>query len=177
MFVPLPTSDRLQFRLFQEADLPFLASMFADERVMQFFIGGTRDLVQTRRWLAKRQDQWNRFGRTLYALEKKEGGLVGYCGFIRWEIDGVAETEIAYGLAREAWGRGYAVEAAVACRDFAFARWTLARLIALIHPENTASSKVARRIGMVLDRRCRVKGVSVDLYAIDCAGRPEGGTE
>lgn len=160
------TSERLNLRLFEDRDIPFLERMFSDPEVMQYFLGGTRDSVATRRWLARRREHWRRYGRTLYALEQKQGGLVGYCGFIGWEINGVAETEIAYGLVREAWGRGFAVEAAAACRDFAFHECGLSRLIALVHPENAASAKVAQRVGMHLEKRCTVKDVAVDLFAL-----------
>jgi len=47
-------------------------------------------------------------------------------------------------------GQELATEAAMASRDYAFERLGVERLVASIHPENTASRRVAEKIGMTL---------------------------
>lgn len=164
---PIVTTERLRLRLFSHADLPFLETLFADPEVMRFFPSGPYDAARTRQWLAKREAQSAQFGRTLYAVETlADGEVVGYCGFIAWQFDARLENEIAYGLARAYWGRGYALEAARGCRDLAFDRLGLARLIALIRPENHASRKVAQGLGMVRDQTLVLKGVAVDRFVL-----------
>lgn len=164
---PIVTTERLRLRLFSAADGSFLQSMMADPAVTQFLPGGPYDAARTRQWLAKRETQWAEYGRTLYAVETRtDGNLVGYCGFIAWQLDGCLETEIAYGLAPTAWGHGYALEAARGCRDLAFGRLGLARLIALIHPENLPSRKVAQGLGMTCERTIVVKGIAVDQFVL-----------
>ena len=63
-------------------------------------------------------------------------------------VNGRPEVEIGYRLARAWWGRGYATEAVLAARDYAFDTLGLSRLIALIDPANAASIRVARKAGM-----------------------------
>jgi len=48
---------------------------------------------------------------------------------------------------RSQWGRGYATEAALAVRDWAFSEREIGGLISLIAPDNLASAAVARRLG------------------------------
>ena len=62
------------------------------------------------------------------------------------------ETELGWKLDRRAWGNGYASEAAIACRDWALGALGLTRLISLIALENTASIRVAERIGESFER-------------------------
>jgi RimJ/RimL family protein N-acetyltransferase len=68
------------------------------------------------------------------------------------DIAGRPEIELGYRLARLAWGRGYATEAAHAVRDLAFTTLGLKRLIAMIDPANGASIRVAEKIGMQYEK-------------------------
>src|SRR5690348_17880720 len=53
-------------------------------------------------------------------------------------------------LAREAWGKGYATEAATAAIDWTFANLGWKQIIHCIAPENSASQAVAKRLGSTL---------------------------
>ena len=55
--------------------------------------------------------------------------------------------EVGWTLAREAWGKGFATEAARAAMDYAFTRMDIAKLLSVIHHENAPSQRVAERIG------------------------------
>ena len=59
--------------------------------------------------------------------------------------------EFGWRLARGAWGRGLATEAAGAARDDAFERLGLPELISIIHPENERSRRVATKLGMTIE--------------------------
>lgn len=74
-----------------------------------------------------------------------------WCGLLPWTINGRAEVEVAYLLAKEYWGQGLATEAAQAIVDYAFNRLHLTRLICMIYAENRASIGVATRIGMTFE--------------------------
>ncbi len=94
--------------------------------------------------------------------------MIGHCGVLYWEINGVIEYEIAYLLGKEYWGFGYATEAAGATRDWGFSERNYARMVSLIYPENIASQKVAERIGMVYEKDVIVMdGVTVRMYALN----------
>ena len=84
---------------------------------------------------------------------------MGYCGlFFFPDIDGQAEVEIGYRLARAVWGKGYATEAAQAVRNFAFTTLDIKRLIAMIDPSNIASIRVAKKIGMHYEKDVMFEG-------------------
>jgi RimJ/RimL family protein N-acetyltransferase len=55
-------------------------------------------------------------------------------------------------------GRGYATEAAAACRDYARTALGASRLIAIIHPDNRPSQRVAEKIGLRPEKRSLVHG-------------------
>jgi len=75
--------------------------------------------------------------------------------------------EIGWRLARAAWGRGIATEAALAARDHAFGVLGLPGLIAIVHPENVRSQSVARKLSMAIERHVHnpVLGRFVDVWA------------
>ncbi len=56
--------------------------------------------------------------------------------------------EIGYRFARAAWGRGLATEAAAAAPDHGFRMLALDPIVAVSHPDNTASHQVLHKIGL-----------------------------
>jgi RimJ/RimL family protein N-acetyltransferase len=102
-------------------------------------------------------------------VEQSTRAVIGYCGlFFFPEVNGQPEVEIGYRLARSAWGQGYATEAALAIRDFAFASLSIKRLIAIIDPSNLASLRVAQKLGMQYESEVMLEGYdhSDHVYAI-----------
>jgi len=80
-------------------------------------------------------------------VRKATGEMIGDCGIIRQHVEGEHLYEIGYHLRRDHWGRGLATEAGRAIRDHAVTVLRLRRLVALIHPENAASERVAAKLG------------------------------
>ncbi|MGH8165130.1 MAG: GNAT family N-acetyltransferase, partial [Rhodanobacteraceae bacterium] len=78
-------------------------------------------------------------------IEKASGEWVGRIGPLQPED--WPGTEIGWTLARHSWGRGYALEAAIAATDWAFANLGWSEIIHCIAPDNTASQAVARKLG------------------------------
>ena len=154
------TTERLLLRLPRLEDAAAAAEHLTDAEVMRFIgIGGETvapeacaDVVQT--WL----DRWEANGFGQFAVERREDGLfLGRVGLLVWDRQGWCqstlrdaaepETELAWTLARRHWGRGYATEAALAVRDWAFGELRLERLVSIVHVENTASARVAEKLG------------------------------
>src|SRR5690606_16681110 len=81
-------------------------------------------------------------------FERDSGQWVGRVG--PWQPEGWPGTEVGYSLARAAWGKGYATEAAAACIDWAVDTLGWSDIIQTIAPDNTASQGVARRLGATL---------------------------
>lgn len=99
-------------------------------------------------------------------IEKSSGKLVGQCGLLIQEIDGVSELEVGYSLMPDFRGKGFALEAAQKCRDHAFEHHLATSLISVIHVENPASMKVARANGMEISATTISKGDPVHIFRI-----------
>ena len=160
-------TDRLVLRDLAPADTDTIAEIFADEEVMRFIgAGGVlgRDVVV--RMIERERLQYAERGWGQWAtVERATGRCVGVCGLILWpDIDGTEELEVAYLLARDAWGKGYATEAAAAIRDVGVE--IRPDLVSLIYPDNTASINVARKIGMVHEKAVAFQGHQVGLYRL-----------
>jgi len=161
-------TDRLHIRSITVSDAHALATIWSDPEVTRY-MGGPRDFAQVlaifqedaRAGAQDDIDLWP-------VVEKASGRVVGHCGLIQKEVDDRPEIELVYVLATSAWGRGYATEAASAVRDYALHRIGLRRVVALIDPENTASERVAEKVGMPFERETRRPcGKVLRVYAIE----------
>jgi ribosomal-protein-alanine N-acetyltransferase len=138
------------------------------------YLGGPRDRGEISRAIEKiaRDPEAEMFD--LWPVEERQSArLVGHCGLIEKEVEDRGQIELVHVIAAPDWGRGYASEIAAAPRDQAFGPFGLGRLIALIHPENPASEKVALRVGMRLEREILRPGGNLRrLYALSAPGAP-----
>jgi RimJ/RimL family protein N-acetyltransferase len=82
---------------------------------------------------------------------KATGLLIGDCGLELIELPDGRAAELGYDFRSDVWNQGFATEAAVAVRDYAFATLNLPRLISLIRVGNLPSRRVAEKIGMRLE--------------------------
>jgi RimJ/RimL family protein N-acetyltransferase len=173
-------TERLLLRRPEPGDLDAYAEFFADPEVVRYTGGVTKTRAESAAAVEAMIRHWDRHGIGLFSLVTKDDGrIVGRAGFLLWdpdrwlhglahELEGKLETEIGWTLGREFWGRGYATEGATAARDWALAELGLTRLISLIQRGNTASVRVAEKIGERLERE-DLGGpfrATVDLYAL-----------
>jgi ribosomal-protein-alanine N-acetyltransferase len=159
---------RLTLRPLTPGDLDALASMYADPEVMRYIgTGGPRGRDDAARYIDRQLDTYAERGFGEWATVLRESGdMVGLCGLIVWpDIGGTAELEVAYMLARDAWGKGLATEAAGAIRDWAVSELGRRRLVSCIDPEHAASIHVAQKIGMRYERDFLYEGAPMALYA------------
>lgn len=149
---PLETK-RLYIRPFRTEDADELHGIIGDPKVMDRIPGGPSSTPQeTKIRLAKIIEHQEKNGFSLWALRTKEqGNLIGNCGLILVEGRG-PEVELAYDIAYEFWGRGYATEAARECLRFGFENLKLDRIIALTYSDHIASRRVMEKIGMVYEK-------------------------
>jgi RimJ/RimL family protein N-acetyltransferase len=106
---------------------------------------------------------WALHGFGLFVVEEKESGrYVGRVG--PWSPPGWPGFEIGWGIASGFRGKGYAVEAASASIDWAFARFALDRIIHCIDRENVASQNVARRLGAIIEGEFDLFGHVADVW-------------
>ena len=161
-------TPRLLLRFQTPADIPPLIALWRDPAVMRF-MGGPRDLQRLQ--IAFDETQANPTAETydLWPLvELSSGQTIGHCGLLDKEVDGQAEIELVYVLAKSAWGKGYATEIGAALIAHAFEQMGLRRLVALIEPENEPSERVVLRLGMRLEKEViRPNGEPRRVYAIE----------
>jgi ribosomal-protein-alanine N-acetyltransferase len=86
-------------------------------------------------------------------IDKQTGKLIGQCGLLIQTIQNTQQLEIGYSILPAFWGRGYACEAAIKCRDYAFSNNLADSLISAVHQDNIASEKVAIKNGMTLEKK------------------------
>lgn len=161
---------RLLLRKIEIDDVPVLVQLWCDPIVTEYE-GGPRESSEVEKSLREdvRSGQSEIFD--MWALvEKSSNRLIGHCGLTEKEVEGRQEIELTYTLAQSAWGKGYATEIASGLRDYAVSTLKVKRLIALIHPENRASARVAQKIGMRLERQIVRPGDHVrQVYAMQAS--------
>jgi RimJ/RimL family protein N-acetyltransferase len=150
-------TERLVLRTPSPEDADDLLDFVSDPEVMRRIGGeaGDRDdaVAAIERWLAR----WEDDGIGHFCIVR-DGRVLGRAGFFVWdrrtwqsssyaEAGGDAETELGWTLAREHWGNGYATEAALAARDWAYEKRGVDRIISLIAPDNARSIRVAEKLG------------------------------
>ncbi len=163
-------TERLQLRLFARDDLDALAAIYGDPAVMVFVgDGAVRDRERVRLGLEKMIALQDERGYAPWAVsERDDGALVGECGL--YPLEGVGpEVELTYTFARCVWGKGYATEAGRAALDYAFTTAGLGRVIAVAHPENTASIRVLEKLGMRADGVGHYYGAELVRYTFAAA--------
>lgn len=145
-------TNRLILRELTDADLPALRAILHDPIAMTAYEGAFRD-EESLAWLRRQQQSYVENGFGLWAVVLRETGeLIGQCGITRQRIDHDEVIEVGYLFRRAHWHRGYAVEAASACRDWAFETLDIDELYAKVRVTNLASMNVAIRLGMTARR-------------------------
>jgi RimJ/RimL family protein N-acetyltransferase len=147
-------------------DLNFISEMLADPEVMRFY-SKQYSREESRIWIDKQLERYRADGHGLWlVIEKESGDPVGQVGLARQLVDGTSESEIGYLIHRPHWRRGFAVEAALGVRDYAWNVLRRDRLISLVRPVNTPSCGVARKLGMLIERETLFHGLPHLVFAV-----------
>jgi [ribosomal protein S5]-alanine N-acetyltransferase len=167
-------TPRLILRPTRVDDVDALLCIFADPRVMACFGVAPFDRPQMEQWVQRNLDHQTSYGYGLYSvILKTEKVLIGDCGLEQMDVDGEEAAELGYDFRSDYWHQGYATEAAVAVRDYAFGALHLSRLISLIRVGNAASVRVAERVGLTRAGEFTRYGARYWKYAI--LGSADGG--
>jgi RimJ/RimL family protein N-acetyltransferase len=160
-------TERLILRPMLATDIDALHLIFADPKVMASFNCEPFNREQMGSWLKRNIDHQNEFGYGLFSVIFKETGmLIGDCGLEQMEIEGVQMAELGYDFRSDHWDRGFATEAALAVRDYAFNILRLPQLISLIRVGNLASKRVAEKVGMSLTEEFTRYGIRYWKYSL-----------
>jgi RimJ/RimL family protein N-acetyltransferase len=160
--VPVLETERLRLRAWREEDIGAYAEFCANEATARL-LGGPWGRGGAWRRMATYAGHWTLRSYGVWALEDKSSGrFVGYSGL--WNPEGWPEPEISWGLVAELHGRGYATEAARRARAFAYEDLGWLTAVSYIRPENTASRRVAERLGATLEKNINLAGVAVGVH-------------
>jgi RimJ/RimL family protein N-acetyltransferase len=159
-------TERLRLRPFRNEDLDAYAAICADPEVMRYLgTGVTLNRNETWRSMAAILGHWQLLGYGMFAMEvRATGELIGRTGFL--DPPGWPGFELGWVLGQPWWGKGYAVEAAIRCRDYAFDALGRERVISLIRPDNHRSIKVAQKIGETPAGEVELLGSKALVYEI-----------
>jgi ribosomal-protein-alanine N-acetyltransferase len=164
--MPVLQTPRLSLREFEPEDLDALGTILSDPETMRYY-PAPLDCAGVADWIQRNRTRYVKDGHGLWAMTlNSTGELIGDCGLLRQNVDGVDEIEIGYHVRRDLWGQGFAPEAARACRDHGFATLGVDRLISLIRPENLASRRVAEKTGMTIWKEVIWANLLHCVYAI-----------
>ncbi len=164
------STPRLLLRELKSADAPALFEVLGDPETMRFYPRPySREEVDE--WIGRQIGRYAMGAGLLGVVLRDSGTLIGDCGLVWQEVEGVEEPEIGYHVHREHQGRGYATEAARAVRDYAFGTLGCDHVISMIRPENLASRRVAEKNGLTVDRTVFWRGYDHCVYQLRKADR------
>jgi RimJ/RimL family protein N-acetyltransferase len=146
-------TDRLVLRRWRVGDAARFAAINADPEVMRHIGRGhvlgrglSDDLI------ARFEAEWRDRGYGPWAVAARDDPdeLLGFCGLTvpMFLPEVLPAVEIGWRFARDAWGRGYATEAARAALGFAFEERGMREVVAIVDPSNARSLRVAEKLGM-----------------------------
>ena len=141
-------TKRLILRKLTREDFGDVCKLLQDSVVMYAYEGAFSE-QEVLDWLDKQFRRYVNDGFGLWGVvEKNTGELIGQCGITLQEYDGGQVPEVGYLLRKEFWHKGYATEAAIACKEYAFEVLGFREVYSIIRDTNIASQNVALRIGM-----------------------------
>lgn len=157
-------TERLRLRAMTMRDLDELVALHAHPDVNRFV--PLLDREQAIERLDADERHWADHGHGLLAVIARDSGrFLGRAGLRYWPQFG--ETEVGWALRRDAWGHGYATEAARACASWGFRDFDVPYLTAMIRPDNARSIKVAERLAMTPLRSDVLLDTRVLVHAVD----------
>lgn len=158
---------RLKFRSLSMEDKKALMEFFNSPEALKYFTTippGEQSCIM---WIQRQLDRYSNDGYGLCAIEDKVSGkLLGMCGLLKQEVDGETELEVGYSFLPTSWGKGYASEAAIACKEFAFENNMSDSIISIIHIDNIPSQKVAIRNGMKKEKETIWRELPVFIFRV-----------
>ena len=170
-------TERMYLREMNQGDFDALCAILKDPEAMYAYEGAFSD-EEVQAWLDRQLLRYRTWGFGLWAAVLKETGeMIGQCGLTMQPWRDGQVLEIGYLFRRAFWHRGYAVEAAAACRRYAFETLGAEEVCSIVRDTNTASQNVALRNGMRRRDQWtkRYRGVDMPHYRyVACRGEAAG---
>ena len=143
-------TERLSLREMNQGDFDALCKILQDEGAMYAYEGAF-DNQEVQDWLDRQISRYQKWNFGLWAVILKETNvMIGQCGLTMQPWKEKEVLEIGYLFNRDYWHKGYATEAAKACRKYAFEILGADEVCSIIRNTNMASQKVAVRNDMTV---------------------------
>ena len=161
-------TERLTLRPMALGDAEAYAAMRYHPDVAKWLLPAPADPVDAARAAIERYLQsWRDRGYGPWAIFR-DGRLVGHAGLNF--VPEFGETEVLWSLHPDAWGQGFATEAARAALDFGFRTRELDLIFAVTKPDNLASQAVMKRLGLIYRKDVVYRDVDSVWFDIDRPG-------
>lgn len=162
-------SERLRFRGLTEEDIPAWTAFFVANDLLAY-LGidlSKGNAVLAEEWIRMQFGRYENQGLGHLAVERKDtGAFIGMGGLLPRDLNGKLEYEIAYSLKPEYWGHGYGTEIATTMKQYGDQHIDAHRFISIIHIENSASARVAKKNGMAVLFTTEYLGMPVEVYGV-----------
>ncbi|WP_042147788.1 GNAT family N-acetyltransferase [Paucisalibacillus sp. EB02] len=143
-------TDRLYLRELVLGDSQELSRVLSDPDSMQYYPEPFNQ-KKVESWIRWNMDNYKTYNHGLWAVILKDGErFIGDCGITMQTIDQEKVPEIGFHIIKDYWNKGYATEAALACKQFAFDVLGYSKVFSYTSMRNIPSQKVAENIGMRL---------------------------
>ncbi|PLR98438.1 GNAT family N-acetyltransferase [Bacillus sp. T33-2] len=141
-------TDRLYLRELVLDDKNELSKVLSDPESMQYYPEPfNKERVEN--WIRWNINNYKKFNHGLWTVILKDGEkFIGDCGITMQTIDNETVPEIGFHIIKEFWNKGYATEAAIACKNYAFEVLNYPRIFSYTTITNVPSQKVAQKMGM-----------------------------
>jgi RimJ/RimL family protein N-acetyltransferase len=164
---PPPPTERLRFRRYGSGDLDAVMEMFDDDEARRWYPTKSQP-AEAERWIEWNLANYDEFGVGLWAIEDRSTGIfVGDCGLTYQTVENDQLLEVGYHLLHRYRGRGYALESARSCVDFAVGRLRAPTVCSIVDPENESSIRVADAIHDCMRTFVNNDGNEWNLYWTD----------
>lgn len=147
---------RLRLRAFEDTDASDLFALHSNASVLRYWDSPPwSEPARAEKFItACRRMEQEGTGTRLAVDRLSDGAFIGWCTLSRWNPD-YRSAALGYCYNAEAWGNGYATEAARALLQWAFDTLDLNRVQAETDTRNAASARVLDKLGFALEGTLR----------------------
>ncbi|MBN9283375.1 MULTISPECIES: GNAT family N-acetyltransferase [Flavobacterium] len=142
-------TERLLFRKLNPSDFDTWLAFYKDPESSELWNAALSPEEACKQWFEEQFSRYdNKSGGMHVLTDKKTKAFVGQCGLLVLDYNNSTEIALAFSLLPKFQHKGYAEEAALKCKEYAFKTLKAGSLIALISPSDMLSEQVATAIGM-----------------------------